>query len=123
MGSHPFNLAIRFLLEIAALVGMGVWGLQQSESAWRYLLAIGIPVLAATVWGMFAVPDDPSRSGSAPVAVPGIIRLIIEFSIFAFAIWAFIDSGYPVVGIALGVITGFHYIFSYDRVAWLIKQK
>ena len=63
MGSHPINLAIRFLLEITALITMGFWGWRQSEGWFRYILALIIPILAAVVWGTFAVPNDPSRSG------------------------------------------------------------
>ena len=51
MGSHPINLAIRFLLELSALLAMGVWGWRQSEGWFRFLLALGIPVIAAVVWG------------------------------------------------------------------------
>ena len=122
MGSHPVNLIIRFLLEIAALLAMGVWGWWQSDHWWRYLLSIGIPVFAASIWGVFAVPNDPSRSGSAPVAVPGILRLIIELIFFAIAIWVINDLGYHITSITLGVITVFHYIISYDRIFWLIRQ-
>ena len=93
MGSHPVNLALRFLLEIAALVAIGYWGWTQHTGVLRFVLAIGGPVLAAVLWGTFAVPDDPSRSGKAPVAVPGIIRLALELAIFAFAAWALYDAG------------------------------
>ena len=68
MGSHPINLAFRFLLELAALVASGFWGWRQSDGGFRYILAIGIPVFLAVVWGTFAVPNDPSRSGKSPRA-------------------------------------------------------
>ena len=116
------NLAIRFLLEIAALLAMGVWGWWQSEHWWRYILAIGIPILAATIWGVFAVPKDPSRSGSAPIAVPGFLRLLIELSVFTYAIWALYDLNYNRISMVLGLIVAIHYILSYDRVIWLIRQ-
>ncbi|MGB5508782.1 MAG: YrdB family protein, partial [Robiginitalea sp.] len=67
MGSHPANLILRFLLEIIALISLGIWGWNQSESWFRFVLAIGIPGIIAVIWGTFAVPNDPSRSGSAPV--------------------------------------------------------
>ena len=122
MGSHPINLAIRFLLEIAALLAMGVWGWYQSEGWLRFVLALGIPLIAAIVWGTFAVPDDPSRSGKAPVAVPGIVRLIIEAAIFIFAVWALYDLGFIGLSLLFGIIVVIHYLASYDRVLWLIKQ-
>ncbi|MEJ2267360.1 MAG: YrdB family protein [Anaerolineales bacterium] len=122
MGSHPINLAIRFLLELSALVSMGVWGWRQSESWFRFLLALSVPIVAAVVWGTFAVPNDPSRSGAAPVAVPGILRLGIELAFFIFATWALYDLGFTRLSWTLGIIVALHYIISYDRILWLITQ-
>lgn len=123
MGSHPLNLAVRFLLEIAALVAIGYWGFSQHTDIWRLLLGIGLPVIAAAVWATFAVPDDPSRSGRAPVPVPGAVRLVLELSLFGFAVWALYDIGSPVLALILGSITILHYALSYDRVAWLVRQQ
>jgi hypothetical protein len=123
MGSHPINLTLRFLLEIAALLAMGVWGWWQSEHWWRYIVAIGVPLLAAIIWGVFAVPGDRSRSGSAPVPVPGFLRLLIELSIFAFATWAIYDLNYDRLSLVTGLIILVHYILSYDRIIWLIRPE
>ncbi len=123
MGSHPINLAIRFLLELSALLTMGVWGWRQSEGWFRFVLAPGIPIIVAVVWGTFAVPNDPSRSGAAPIAVPGILRLAIELAVFALAIWALADLGYTSPSWILGIMVAIHYITSYDRILWLITQK
>ena len=60
MGSHPLNLTLRFLLELAALIGFGYWGWGAAAGPLRWLLALGLPLLAAVLWGTFAVPDDPS---------------------------------------------------------------
>ena len=92
-GSHPANLAIRFFLELAALGAMGYWAWRQGEDTTRYVFAVLAPLAAAAVWGIFAVPDDPSRSGSAPVPVPGALRLGIEAIFFAFAVWALYQLG------------------------------
>jgi hypothetical protein len=122
MGSHPVNLAVRFLLEIAALVAIGYWGWSQHDGLLRFVLAIGGPLIAAILWGTFAVPGDPSRSGKAPVPVPGLARLVLELAIFAFAAWALYDAGQPVLALILSVIVVIHYALSYDRVAWLLRQ-
>ncbi len=82
MGSHPLNLAVRFLLELAALLSMGVWGWRAGAGWLRFALAALIPIAAAVLWGVFAVPDDPSRSGTAPIAVPGLARLAREAAVF-----------------------------------------
>lgn len=123
MGSHPINLALRFLLEIAALVAIGYWGFDQHGGFWRFVLGISGPLLAALLWGAFAVPGDPSRSGQAPVPVPGIVRLILELSLFLFATWALHNAGKTAIAALLGGITLIHYAVSYERISWLLRQK
>ena len=122
MGSHPINLAARFLLELMVLISTGMWGLRQTDSWLKFAMAIGIPLVLAMTWGIFAVPDDPSRSGAAPIAVPGILRLIIELGIFSIGVWAISDLDYPIVSLVLGIAVLIHYAVSYDRIAWLFEH-
>lgn len=122
MGSHPVNLMLRFLLELMALISLGLWGWQQSDTWLRIVLAIGIPVVLAVIWGTFVVPNDPSRSGSAPIATPGFIRFIIELGFFGFGIWALNDMGWSKWSLIMSIVVLFHYIFSYDRVIWLLSK-
>jgi hypothetical protein len=122
MGSHPLNLAVRLLLEIAALVGIGYWGFDQHSGIWRFILGIGGPLIAAAAWATFAVPDDPSRSSRAPVPIPGVLRLVLELSLFGLAAWALYATGSPLLALILGSITIVHYALSYDRIVWLIRQ-
>lgn len=122
MGSHPINLAVRFLLELSALGIMGYWGWMQGEGVFRFVLAIGIPIMAAVAWGIFAVPDDPSRSGQAPVPVPGAVRLALELAILGFAAWALYSTGHTLLSLIYGAIVVVHYLVSYDRVVWLVQQ-
>ena len=119
MGSNPLNLLFRFLLEIAALLAFGYWGWTQFASPWRWLLAGGLPVLAAALWGTFAVPDDPSRSGSAPIPVPGLLRLLLELVFFVAAGLALVDAGQPTMGIIFLILVAGHYAISFDRIGWL----
>ena len=122
MGSHPINLAVRFLLEMSGLISVGIWGWKQGEGWLRFVLAIGIPTVLAAIWGTFAVPDDPSRSGSAPIVTLGIIRLIIEIGFFVCAIWSLYELGFIKVSFAFGIVVALHYLLSYDRIRWLISQ-
>ena len=68
MGQHPLNLFFRLILEIFALVSIGMWGWSLGDKSLKYVLALIFPLVIAAVWGIFAVPDDPSRSGKAPAA-------------------------------------------------------
>lgn len=119
MSSHPVNLGLRFFLEIAALVSLGMWGWQKGEGWLRFLLAIGLPLAAAILWATFRVPNDP---GNAPVAIPGILRLALEAGLFIFAVWALHAAGRTPWAWGLGIVAALHYLTSYDRILWLIKQ-
>lgn len=122
MGSHPINLAVRFLLEVSALLSLGLWGWRSSTGWLRLALALLVPIIAAALWGVFAVPGDPSRSGSAPIAVPGVLRLALELGFFALATWALRDSGLTRASWVLGIVVVLHYLASYDRLVWLLKN-
>ena len=122
MGSHPINLTVRFLLELAGLVAIAYWGWSQHDGVLRFILAIGLPLLAGFLWHTFAVPEDPSRSGNAPVPVPGIVRLVLELAFFAFAAWALYAAGNTSLALILAAIVVIHYALSYDRIAWLLRQ-
>ena len=122
MGSHPINLALRFLLEVSALFSLGLWGWRSSNGWLRFALASLVPIIAAVLWGTFAVPGDPSRSGTAPVAVPGVLRLVLELGIFACAAWALHHAGFTRASWMLGIIVALHYLVSYDRILWLVTR-
>lgn len=122
MGSNPINLILRFFLEIASLAAAGMWGWKHGDGLFRYVLAFGIPIVLTIIWGTFAVPNDPSRSGSAPVVTPGLIRLAIEFGFFAFATWCLYDSGLTMLSLTFGIIVLLHYLVSYDRIVWLLSN-
>lgn len=122
MGSHPLNLALRFLLEITALICVGIWGWNKTDSFTKYILAIGLPILLAAIWGIFAVPGDPSRSGQTVVVTPGMIRLVIELGIFAFATWAIYSQGNQKFSYVFAGVVVLHYIISYDRIVWLFEN-
>ena len=122
MGSHPLNLTLRFILEIAALIAIGVWGWEHNDNDLKYVRSIGIPILLAILWGVFAVTGDPSRAGKPAIPVKGFIRLLFELAFFAFATWGLYSVGYTTLSIILGSVIAFHYIISYDRIIWLFKH-
>ena len=122
MGSHPINLLFRFLLELLALAAVAFWGYNQSEAWPGLVLAVLVPLGLAVIWGVFNVPADPSRSGNAPVAVPGIVRLLIEIGVFGMAIWSLYDTGHLGLSAILGALVIIHYLISYDRILWLLSQ-
>jgi hypothetical protein len=122
MSQNPANLAVRFLLELAALFALSYWGWMRHAGALRYVLVIGLPLLAGFIWGAFRVPGDASASGRAPVPVPGWLRLAFELALFGFAAWAFFDAGAAGAGWVFGAVAFVHYLLSYDRIGWLLKR-
>lgn len=120
-GFHPANLAFRFLLEVAALVAIGMGGYALASGAWAWILAITLPLVAAGCWMTFNVPGDASRSGEAPVPVRGVVRLIVEGGIFGAAVallWPVSLVGAVVLLVAVVV----HYALSIDRIRWLLAH-
>jgi len=123
MSTHPINHAVRFLLELVAIVTFGIWGYHQSETGTKILLAILLPLGFAALWGVFAVRDDPSRSGKTVVQTPGIIRLLLELGLFGVAAWMLLDLDFSLIALIFGIMVFLHYLVSYERIAWLLKQK
>lgn len=123
MASHPLISVVRFLLEVVAIVSFGVWGYHQSDTGLKILLAIFLPLGFAVLWGVFAVKGDPSRSGKTVVQTPGIIRLLLELALFGAAAWMMLDLDYTLVALIFGLAVVIHYFLSFDRIAWLLKQK
>ena len=121
--THPINLALRFLLELAAIFAFGYWGHSLGFDGMQILLAILFPLLFAVLWGVFAVRGDPSRSGKTVVHTPGIVRLLLELILFGAAAWMMLDLDYSLIALIFGSAVVIHYVLSFDRIAWLLKQK
>lgn len=116
--------AFRFALEIAAVIALGWWGWHLAGGGiLGVVLAIAIPAAAFTVWGVFAVKDDPSRNPNPPVPVPGWVRLLIEAAVFGLAAYGLWSGGLRAWSEGLLTAVGLIYFVSYDRIAWLLKQR
>ena len=120
MSNNLINLALRFFLEIAALVAAGYWGWTQHEGIGRVLLTIGIPLIMAALWGVFRVNDDP---GKAPVVVSGWVRLLLEIAFFATASILLYAAQQQNAAILFAVVVFIHYVISYDRIVWLLRER
>ncbi|MES2111118.1 MAG: YrdB family protein [Bacteroidota bacterium] len=120
MNTNPINLAVRFLLELAMLIILGYWGWHLANGLTQYALAAGLPIVAAMLWGTFRIQNDPKP---APVEVPGIVRLLLEWLLFGAAVFALYDLRYFTLSIILAVILTLHYIISYDRTWAMLRNK
>jgi hypothetical protein len=116
------NLALRFGLELAALAGLATvaWRLTPGVARWGAVIAL--PLAAAVIWGTFNVPGDPRRSGSAPIVVPGWLRLDIELGILGCGAVAFALGGRRELGLIMVGLVFVHYAASVPRVTWLLRN-
>ncbi len=73
------NLAVKFVLEIAAVTAFAYWGATVSSSGVvAVMLAVGAPLIAIVLWGTFAAPRAPRR-------LPLRLRVPFELGVFALA--------------------------------------
>ncbi len=104
-------LALRLVLEVCALVALGFWGWQTGQTLPMKLgLGIGVPLVAAVVWGLLVSPK-------ASIAAPRAVRLIIELVIFALAVLGLLAVDRSHIAWALGIAYLIHRVllFVADR--------
>jgi hypothetical protein len=92
------NAALAFLLELAMLAAFSYWGFHGEKSLLtKWLLGIGLPVLAAVAWGMLLAPRAANRLGN----VSGNLLSLILFLCGAAALY---DTGHTLLAIIFAVI-------------------
>lgn len=119
---HPAALAVRFLLELAAIASFAYWAWHVVPGGLRWVAAIALPVAVGVVWSTFAVPDDPSRSGRAPVPTPGPVRLLLEVLIFAGSAVALCAAGAHTLAVVYTVVLVLYHLSSSARIGWLLSR-
>jgi hypothetical protein len=120
---HPGNLALRFMLELWALFGMG-YGSHVLTSGWLQPLAtLAVPLSAAALWGTFTVRGDPSRGKAGPVCVSGKARLALEAGFFCLGCGLLLMSARVEAAAALAALVALHYALAHARTRWLFEQR
>ncbi|MGC4942920.1 YrdB family protein [Kribbella sp. DT2] len=91
------NLTVAFLVELVALGVFAWWGWRTGEdTGGRLILAIGLPLATAVLWGLFAAPT--AKRGTPAV------RAVVKISVFASATLALWDLGHPLLAVLFAVI-------------------
>ena len=101
-------------------LGVAAWN--ETEGAVRWVAVVAAPLAAAALWGTFNVLDDPSRSGEAPVEVPGWVRLAIELIVLGGGWVAYGIAGLPGHRCVFAALTVLHYTVARARVHWLLNR-
>jgi Protein of unknown function (DUF2568) len=95
------NLALAFLLELAGLAAFGYWGfVVPTGLAAKLLLGLGVPIVAAVLWGVFASPR-------ATVPLPAPVKFGFQVTWFGAAAAALAVAGrgwLAVVFVVLGAL-------------------
>jgi hypothetical protein len=84
------NLAIKFLLELAAIAAFAYWRATTADGVLAVVLAVTAPALMILVWGRFAAPRSDHR-------LPSRSRIPLELGVFALATVALVVAGSPVL--------------------------
>jgi membrane protein YdbS with pleckstrin-like domain len=104
--ARAVNDALRFLLELAALAGLAIWGWRTGPTGVSVVLAIAAPLAAAAIWGAFVAPKAPRHPGDP-------WRLLLEALVFGAGTLAFAAAGIGWAAIALGVLAALHLVATF----------
>lgn len=118
----PWQLAIRFGLEVASLIAVGRYAGSQLRGPWSLVVAWAVPGAVALLWVTFAVKGDPSRSGNAPVPVPGPLRLALELAVFGGGAAALAARGNWTAFAIFTIAFVVHHAMTIKRLAWLLHR-
>jgi hypothetical protein len=101
------NLALAFLLELCMLAALGYWGFTLDQGlAIRVGTGLGVPILAAVIWGVWMAPRAPNR-----LLKP--LHLIVELIIFGLAIAALYAAGRTQLALLFGLVYAMNVILRY----------
>jgi hypothetical protein len=90
--TRSVNLALRFALELAALVALAYWGVRTGRSPLADVaLGLGAPLLAAAVWGRWAAPRSARR-------LTGRRLTAVQLTVLGAGATALISAGRPLLG-------------------------
>jgi hypothetical protein len=101
---NAINLTVAFLLELAALAALAVWGAHTGG----IVLAVAAPVLLAVLWGALLAPK-------ASVQLPPAAHLALTCLVFATAAAALASTGQ----VTLAVLLAGTFVFNQAAIAAL----
>jgi len=87
---RSLNLAVKFLLELAAFASLAVWGWQVGNTATGVVLTVAAPAAAIAIWAQYAAPRSPRR-------LPTPLRAPLELGVFLISAAALAAAGHPVL--------------------------
>ena len=96
-GFRGLLLAVRFGLELTALVALGYWGFETGDgTVTKVVFGLGAPLVAAVLWGLFVSPKARFQSP--------VLKALIELIVFGGAALALVDADQAGLAIAFAVV-------------------
>jgi hypothetical protein len=95
------NDGLRFFLELAALASLAYWGFAEQDGIAQWLVGLGAPLAAATVWGTFVAPK-----ASRPTVDP--VRLVPEVGVFGAGVAALFAADQATLAVVLAALVAMH---------------
>jgi hypothetical protein len=95
------NYGLRFLLELTALGSLAYWGFAENDGVAQWLLGLGLPLVAAAVWGRFVAPK-----ASHPTTDPQ--RLLLELLVFGSGVLALAAADEVTLAVVFGALVVLH---------------
>lgn len=81
------NLGLRFLLELAALAALALWGFRTGDSTSAQLaLGVGLPLALALAWGAFIGPNASTTA---------MVKAVLQVTVFGIAALALAATSSP----------------------------
>lgn len=91
------NLTLAFVLELTALGALALWGWKIADATpVKLLAAVGMPLVAAVAWGLYAAPNATSDHPLLAVATK-----IAVFGGAAIGLWVVNYRGFAIVFVAV----------------------
>ena len=96
------NLAVKFLLELAAFASLAVWGWHAGidlvgNALAAVVLAVLVPAAAIAVWGLWCAPRAARR-------LPATWRVPLELGILLLSAAALGAAGHPTAAVVFAVV-------------------
>lgn len=90
------NSGLMFFLELGMLSALGYVGFTNNAHPFgKYLAGIGMPVLAAVLWGIFAAPRSGNRLEQP-------YPFLFGLTLFGITAWLLYWAGYPRLALLFG---------------------
>ena len=95
--AKTLNDVLLFAVELAAWAAFGVWGWHAGQGPWRWVAAVGLPLVVIGLWAVLAAPRSERR-------LPDPALFAFQLLVFLAGAGLLVLAGRPVWGVALGVV-------------------